>query len=173
MTGRRRARPGEKGFTLIEMMLSLALTAFIGLGVSVSIAQITRQTARNSDYTTASQQAMNALSWLGQDIQMAQTVNGTAGFPASDNLVMSWTWWDNTEYTVTYSLDNGVLRRAYDNGTSDTSTIIADGVSSDPDLTYCASDNNTYDIGITVGIGTGQSAVEVTRTRNVAARPHL
>ena len=137
----RRLRPGEKGFTLIEMVVSLALTAFIGLGVSVSIAQITRQTSKNSDYTSASQQAMNAVHWIGQDIQMAQTVTGTSGFPESDDLVMSWTWWDNTEYTITYSLVDGVLRRTYSNGTTSTNTVVASYVNDDPGLTFCTSDN--------------------------------
>ena len=166
-------RPGEKGFTLIEMVVSLALTAFIGLGVSVSIAQITRQTSKNSDYTSASQQAMNAVHWIGQDIQMAQTVTGTSGFPESDDLVMSWTWWDNTEYTITYSLVDGVLRRTYSNGTTSTNTVVASYVNDDPGLTFCTSDNNSYNISITVDIGAGQDAVQVTRSRDVAARPHL
>ncbi len=166
-------RPGEKGFTLIEMMLSLALTSLIGLGVSVSIAQITRQTAVNSNYTAASQQAMNAVSWIGEDIQMAQTVDGTAGFPDSDDLVLTWTWWNNTEFSSTYSLQDGVLRRTYNDGASSVTTVIADYVSEDPDLTYCTSDNNSYKISITIGIGSGQDAVQVTRARNVAARPHL
>src|SRR3972149_967956 len=99
-----RRRPGQRGFTLIEMILSLALTSFIGLGASFAIAQVTRDTQRNSDYTTASQQAMNAVYWIGQDIQMAQTVTGTGLFPDSGDLVLTWIWWDNTEYTITYSL---------------------------------------------------------------------
>jgi prepilin-type N-terminal cleavage/methylation domain-containing protein len=169
-----RCRPGEKGFTLIEMILSLALTAFIGLGTSVAIAQVTRQTAENSNYTTASQQAMNAIHWIGQDVQMAQTINGTAGFPVSDDLVLSWTWWDNTVYTITYSLNDGVLRRVYDDGAGGgTNTVIADSVNDDPDLTYCVSDNNSYNISVTIDIGAGQHAARVTRTRDVAARPHL
>lgn len=173
MTGSIRRRPGEKGFTLIELVVSLAITAFIGLGVSVAIAQITRQTAVNSDYTAANQQALSAVHWIGQDIQMAQTVNGTADFPASGDLVLSWTWWDNTVYTVTYSVQDGVLRRTYDNGTSNQATVIAQDVSEDPDLTYCTSDNNTYNVNITIDIGAGQDAVQVSRSREVAARPHL
>jgi len=139
----------------------------------VAIAQVTRETARNSDYTAASQQAMNAVHWIGQDIQMAQTVNGTAGFPDSDDLVMSWTWWDNTVYTVTYSLEDGALRRTYSDGSGSTTTLLAGDVSDDQELTYCTSDNNSYNISITIGIGTGRDAVQVTRTRDVAARPHL
>ena len=168
-----RLRPGEKGFTIIEMLISLAVTAFIGLGVSVAITQITTQTATNTNYTAASQEAMNAVHWIGQDIQMAQSVNGSTGFPETDDLTMSWTWWDNSEYTVTYSLQDGVLTRSYDNGTSSYNTVVARDVSSDPGLTYCTSDNYSYNISITIEIGTGQNAVQVSRTRDIAARPHL
>ena len=132
-----RRRPGEKGFTLIEMVVSLAVTAFIGLGVSVAIAQITTQTATNTNYTAASQEAASAVHWIGQDIQMAQSVSGSAGFPEVNGLVMSWTWWDNSDRTVTYSLQNGVLTRSYDDGYSTYNTVVARDVSNDPHLTYC------------------------------------
>jgi len=168
-----RRRPGQRGFTLIEMILSLALTSFIGLGASFAIAQVTRDTQRNSDYTTASQQAMNAVYWIGQDIQMAQTVTGTGLFPDSGDLVLTWIWWDNTEYTITYSLVDGVLRRTYDDGAVTRDTVVAQYVSDDPELTYCASDNNSYSVSVTIGLGTGQNAIQVTRFRDVAARPHL
>jgi prepilin-type N-terminal cleavage/methylation domain-containing protein len=168
-----RRHPGQRGFTLVEMILSLALTGFIGLGASVAIVQVTRQTAKNEDYTTASQQAMNAIHWIGEDIQMAQDVTGAGNFPDTGDLVLSWLWWDNTEYTITYSLSDGVLRRTYDDGTATHDTVIANYVSDDPGLTYCASDNNSFNISITIGLGSGQDAVQVTRTRDVAARPHL
>ena len=160
---------GERGFTLIEMIAGLALTGLIGLGVSVAILQVSQQTEYNTDYTTATEQAMSAVHWIGQDLQMAQTVSGTDGFPGSDNLVMSWKWWDNTEYTITYSLVDGVLRRTYDDGSDSHNTVVAQNVNDDPGLTYCASDNNTFDVSITIGLGTAQ----VTRSRGVAARPHL
>jgi len=168
-----RARPGQRGFTLIEMIVSLALTSLIGLGVSTAIAQVSSQTERNTDFTAATQQAMNAIHWIGEDLQMAQTVSGTDGFPASDNLVFSWTWWDNTVYTITYSLVDGVLTRSYDDGASNHTTLVAEYVNDDPELTYCTSDNETYGISVTIGIGTGPHAVMITRSRDVAARPHL
>ena len=164
---------GQRGFTLIEMIVSLALTSLIGLGTSVAIAQVTRETERNSDYATATEQATNAIHWIGQDIQMAQDVSGTEGFPASDNLVLSWTWWDNTEYTITYSLSDGVLQRTYTDGSTDHTTVVASYVNDDPELTYCSSENYTYGVSVTIDIGTGADAVQVTRTRDVAARPHL
>ena len=70
------------GFTLIEMIAALAITGLIGMGASIASAQVLNQTSRNNDTTAASRNAMNALHWISRDAFMAQSINGTAGFPA-------------------------------------------------------------------------------------------
>lgn len=166
-------RRGQAGFTLVEMTVALALTGFIALGVSIAITQMCDQTSRNSDFTTASRHAMNAVHWIGQDIQMAQTVNGTAGFPATSDLVLSWTWWDNSTCTVQYTVTDGVLRRVFSDGSSQTQTVIAEYVSNDLASTNCTSDNGTIVFTVTTSVGEGTNAVSVTRSREISSRPQL
>ena len=166
-------RRGQAGFTLVEMTVALALTGFIGLGVSIATAQVCTQTSRNSDYTTASRHAMNAVHWIGRDIQMAQTVNGSAGFPATSDLVLSWTGWDNSTYSVNYSVIDGTLRRVFSGGSSQTQTVIAEFVSADVASTNCTSDNGTIVFTVTTSVGEGANAVSVTRSREISSRPHL
>ena len=73
--------------------------------------QIATQGTRNSDYTTASRQAQNAIQWISRDAQMVQavTLNGATRFP----LNLSWVQWDNSDCQVSYTITNGELRRSY------------------------------------------------------------
>lgn len=161
------------GFTLIEMLAALAITGIIGMGVSVAIGQVINQTTRNNDYTTASRNAMNALHWMSRDALMAQTVNGTAGFPLTQNLSLKWQEWDNSVYTANYTLANGQLRRIYSDGVNVTTTLVAENINPDRDLTYCVSGNGTLTITITSSVGQGAKVVNVTEVREISCRPGL
>ena len=163
----------ETGFTLIEIMVSLVITGFIGLGAAMSSAQVLTQTSRNSDYTTASRNAMNAVYWIGRDAQMAQVISGSAGFPGTSDLILSWDDWENVSYNATYSLDDGKLTRTYTVGGLSKDIVVAEYINSTENMTYCTSDNGTLILKITSSVGEGSKVVDVTRIREVTARPQL
>jgi len=162
----------QRGFTLVEVAVSIALTGLIGLGAAVTIAQVSTTTARNTDYTTLSQQTMNAVHWVGQDIQMAQTITGADTFPSTP-LQLCWKWWDNHVYSVNYTLEDGSLVRTYSDGSSQVRTLVAEYIVSDNGSTNCVSANGTVTLTITAGTGEGTHEVNVTRVREICARPHL
>ncbi|MFA5309891.1 MAG: prepilin-type N-terminal cleavage/methylation domain-containing protein [Dehalococcoidales bacterium] len=161
------------GFTLVEVLVSIAITGFIAMGVSVSIAQVINQTHYNNNYTTASRNTMNALQWMSRDALMAQTISGTAGFPVTEVLSMKWKNWDNAEYTANYSLANGQLRRTYSDGVEVTTTLIAEHINPNAAKTNCVSDNGTVTITITSSIGANDKIIDVTKVREVSSRPEL
>jgi prepilin-type N-terminal cleavage/methylation domain-containing protein len=161
------------GFTLIETIAAIAITGIIALGASISIAQVLNQTTRNNDYTSASHNTLNALHWMSRDALMAQTVNGTAGFPLTQALSMKWSGWDNTMYTANYTLTNGQLRRIYSDGTSVTSMVIAENINPASGMTSCVSENGTITITITSSVGAGAKVIDVTRVREISSRPNL
>lgn len=164
---------GQAGFTLIELLVSLVITGIIGLGASVASFQVLDNTTRNNNYDTASRNVMNAMYWIGRDTVMAQTINGTTGFPATSNLSLKWKTWDNTECLVNYTLQDGQLRRIFSDGTQVTQTLIAQYINSDPVKTYCSTDNGTMTFVITSSVGEGNKIADVTRTREIASRPNL
>ena len=168
-----RFRRDQKGYTLVEMVLALALTGIIGLGVSMAITQVCTETSENSDYTTASRHAMNAIHWVGQDIQMAQTVTGVSGFPETSDLVLTWEWWDNSDYSVNYTVENGNLYRVFCEDGATVRTLIAEYVVADSASTNCTSYNGTLVFTVTTSIGQGANQVTVTRSREISARPQL
>ena len=163
----------EAGFTLIEVMVSIVITGFIGLGATMGSAQVLNETTRNNDYTTASRNAMNAVYWISRDAQMAQVISGSVGFPQTSALSLSWTDWNDSSYNATYSLANGRLTRSYNVDGQVTSTLIAEFINSSANMTGCVSVNGTLTLTITSSVGEGSKIVDVTRVREMTARPQL
>jgi prepilin-type N-terminal cleavage/methylation domain-containing protein len=164
----------QRGFTILEMLVSVALTALISLGASMASIQVLNQTARNTDYTTASRQAMNAIHWISQDAQMAQVTLGADTFPDTGDLVFTWTTWENEVDTVVYSVSGGELRRQYSvSGGEPVETVIAGYINPDPDLTGCVLDDGVLSLKVTASVGEGDTVVDVTRTRDIISRPNL
>jgi prepilin-type N-terminal cleavage/methylation domain-containing protein len=163
----------QAGFTLIELMAAVVITGFIGLGATVASGQVLNGTSRNNDYTTASRNAMNAIHWISRDTMMAQSINGTDGFPRYENLSLKWIEWDNSVHSANYSLENGILQRIYSDGNQVTSTVIAEHINPDEDMTNCVSFNGTLTLTITSSVGEGDKVVDVTRVRKITARPGL
>jgi prepilin-type N-terminal cleavage/methylation domain-containing protein len=163
----------QSGFTLIEMMAAMVITGFIGLGASMASGQVLNETARNSDYTTASRNAMNAIHWISRDVMMAQSMDGVEGFPQNENLSLGWVEWDNTVHSANYSLENGILRRIYSDGSQVRNIIIAEYINPDAELTNCVSDNGVLTLKITSSVGEGSKVVNITRVSQITARPSL
>ena len=163
----------QSGFTLIEMVVTLAITGFIAIGVAVANAQVLNQTSENNDYTTASRQAMNAVYWISRDAQMAQVISGVSGFPQTANLSMAWIDWSNSSHNATYSLNNGQLQRTYTVDGGNTETLIAEYINSSDNKTYCTSENGTLTLTVTSSVGEGSKIIDVTRVRGMTARPKL
>jgi prepilin-type N-terminal cleavage/methylation domain-containing protein len=163
----------QRGFTILEMLVTLALVGFISLGASMASAQVLNETTRNTDYATASRQAMNAIYWISRDAQMAQVVLGDDVFPEAGDLVFTWTTWENQREQVTYSLAGGELRRWYSNDGEPVETVVAEYIDPDPNLTNCVSDGGVLSLMITASVGEGSRAVSVTRTHDITSRPNL
>ncbi len=164
----------QGGFTILEMLVAVALTALISLGASMASVQVLNETARNTDYTTASRQAMNAIHWISQDAQMAQITLGADVFPDAGNLTFTWTTWENEVDRVVYSVSGGELKRQFFVGDGEpVETVIAQYISDDPGLTSCVSDNGVLSLKVTASVGEGDKVVNVTRTRDTISRPNL
>ena len=162
----------QTGFTLIEVMVSLAITGIIALGASMASGQVLTQTSRNNDFTTVNRNALNALYWISRDGQMAQTYDGEAAFPDAD-LTLGWVEWDHTINTAVYSLDDGKLTRHYSSGDDVSEMLVAEYISPDRDFTNCVSNNGVLTVTVTSSLGEGAKSINVTRVRDIVSRPKL
>ncbi len=102
-------KSGERGFTLVELVVAVALIGLVSAAASSAIFQIFRGNDRNNDQITAVRQAENAGYWISRDAQMAETIS-TENLTSPDFLVLRWSEWaDNGTaiyHSATYSFDN-------------------------------------------------------------------
>ena len=113
-------KKGERGFTLIEMIIACALIAIIGAGAGMTISQINRNNALNNDYLNTVSQVDMAGDWISRDAQSAEFIS-TEGEDYFINL--SWEKREfegatSVQYVVTYYFEvdetgSGRLMRQY------------------------------------------------------------
>lgn len=102
-TPRNPRRRVQRGFTLVEVMISATLSAFVLAGVLSSFLMLGRSGALLVNYTTMDTQARRALEDFAQDVRMATNVTWNSStsitLTVSDN-------YTSTSNKVTYAWDN-------------------------------------------------------------------
>ncbi len=127
-------KPGEKGYTYLEMVLAVAIMALAAVAASTVIFQVLKGTEHTNNHMTVVRQVQNAGQWISRDTQMAQSVI-TDNLTSPDFLVLNWTEWESVDdeiyHSVTYFFDDltggiGKLKRSHwsSNGTNE-QTLIA------------------------------------------------
>lgn len=183
----------QKGFTLIELMIAIAITALITGGAASAIFQVFNVNTLNSDHMKAIRQVQNAGFWISQDSQMAQIVvtddDGTTA--ETEILILTWTGWeydigddkgiDYVEVRYYYDATNFEILRneaitttTYDSngqlvGTNNSSSLIrvAQFITSADAILPGPSDNKIeVTIAATVGDATEQRIYEVSPRPN-------
>lgn len=125
---------GEKGYTLIELLIAITISAVAAGAAGAAIFQILRVAERNNDHITVVRQVENAGYWISRDAQMALSVNTTNSLASPYFLSLGWTEWDDDGdpiyYSANYSFVSltdgiGTLRRTYDSsdGTNEQTMI--------------------------------------------------
>lgn len=121
----------QRGFTLIELIIVIALSGVITGAITMAIFQVISISARSDNHMIAVKQVQNAGYWVSLDAQMAQSIelSGTSTF------VLTLTWInldDDDKHEVVYSLEDKKLQREYyinpdpDNPIPNATTIVAE-----------------------------------------------
>lgn len=159
-------RTGQKGFTLTELLVGIALTSLLIGGVAMAVPQMNSAVKRGNNHTYVATQLQNAAHWLQVDSKMAQEVTpdgGESGFP----LVLSWVDWDNAEHEVTYYLSGREFYRSYSvDGGSPKVKSLAQSISSGT----CTYENGMLSVSLTSEEGSGREKASQVRTITVKPR---
>jgi len=156
----------QKGFTLIELALAMAIGGIIAGAITMTIFQIVDSSGRTSNHMTAIRQAQSAGYWVTKDAQMAQVIStedDEDGLP----LELSWTEWGGAEHEVTYELQGTDFVRQH-NGEED--VIIARFVES-VEISPRPYPGGELTFTVNVQVGDGAAMQIETRTYEVIPRP--
>jgi prepilin-type N-terminal cleavage/methylation domain-containing protein len=157
----KKLKKSERGFTLVELLIAIAITGIIAGAITGAIFQVFSINTRTTNRMAAISQLQNAGFWVSPDVQMAQNV--TPGGCADCLLTLTWTNWVGDEHEVIYTLaGTGELRKLQRshsvNGGDPTVTRVAEYIN--PAGTSCvwAGGELTFTVTATVG---GESETRV------------
>ena len=114
-------RRSEKGYTLIELIVAVAIIVLVSGAATVTIFQVLKGTEANNSHMNAVRQVQNAGYWIIRDAGMAQSID-TENLTSPDFLVFNWTEWDDENeeiyHSATYSFEDltdgiGKLKRSH------------------------------------------------------------
>jgi prepilin-type N-terminal cleavage/methylation domain-containing protein len=163
----------QDGFTLIELVMALTISAVISGTITATIFQVITGSGRTNNHMVAIRNAQEAGFEISRDAQQARRVEPAA--EAVDNpdgtrfpLVLTWTDWEGVLNTVTYKIEDTELQRKYNDGGWG---CIAQYVNPDPTMTYCDFTDGKLTFQVTVTVGSGSEEQNETRVYEVVPRP--
>ena len=179
----------QRGFTLVELLVAIALVGIITVGITMTISQILTINVGASNHMIAVRQVQQAYRAVRNDALQAQSVNVTeeadSGFP----LTLAWEDWDGGDNVVEYTLQDmpssaglKMLERSHSiNGTAQTTApaivaqYIDDSIDSEPPeaKTKCTWDGTAMVLTfkVTATVGSGPQGASETRTYEIEPRP--
>ena len=153
----------QKGLTLLELVIAIALVGAITSGITMTIFQVFDTSSRTSNHMIAIRQVQNAGKHVSEHLLQAQgwDLGGSSGFP----LALNWTDWDDMQHGILYTLEDmpygefKILRRRHDINSSPDSTInVAEYI--DPAQTSCVQAGGVFTFTVTANVS-GQSETRV------------
>ena len=106
-----------RGFTLLEIAITLGITGLISGGVATAIPQVLDVNAQTSNQVLAIGQLQNAGYWVSHDVQMAQIIDTDDDLdsPETEVLTLSWVGWQRSDQQDNQYIDTYVIKYTYDN----------------------------------------------------------
>ena len=111
------SQDGQKGVTLLELMVSMAITVMVAGGAVGLIFHEFRGTATAKTQVTAAHEIGYAARRISQDAMMAESTDLAEEAQPTDQLTLTWTErydFANIPHYSSYSLCGNELRRDYD-----------------------------------------------------------
>ena len=108
----KKLKKGEKGLTLLELIIGIAITSLIIGGITLSVDQIFTGSTRSSNHMVAVRQVQEAGYWVSLYAYTSQntTITGVSGFP----VILQWVNFDPSgRHKIVFSVNSSGLRGSY------------------------------------------------------------
>jgi len=124
---------GEKGFTLLELAVGVAIMGVIAMPLAMFTMTLLTNPERSNDNNIVLQQVQLAGTWISRDVQMSRSVNATDSNGFLLTLQIPVDSDENNDRSIKYLLDGSKLKRlVYDSSENLTSeTLIGDYIDTD------------------------------------------
>ena len=158
---------GQRGFTLIEMLMAIGAGAILMAAASYAILQVANTNTRNTLYMTAVRNAQSAGYWVSIDTEKANSVNADNNSATTDVLQLAWLDTDNlTEtHSSNFTLEGSTLYRTIDGA----GTMVAEHISN-ASATYDATAQQMAFV-VTSEVSSRNITAKETRTYEISPRP--
>ncbi len=121
-------KAGEKGFTLVELLVTISILAVVVAAASMAVITLMRLSPQSKDWNVALRQVQNAGYWISRDVQMSKG-NITVGTGNPTFLTLTLPQTTTTSKTIAYKFENmsGNLKRLIrDDQTANQQIMIAE-----------------------------------------------
>jgi len=97
---------GENGYSFIEVLIAVSVSALLAIGAGMTTAQIFRSSRLNNDWNVMLRQAQSVGQWVSQDALMVSTINigDDPGTSDIEFISMFWKDWESGDTYDTYYL---------------------------------------------------------------------
>ena len=139
---------GEKGYTLVELMIALAITGLITAVLGLAVQQIFTVPERNNTKIAAMHAVQNAGHWVGLDGQTATGATGGSSLTLTlaDNSTLSYILFGDELHRVYGSSNRTIARDISSANFSVSGNMITMNIESSPASRWNVSENGTYQI---------------------------
>jgi len=164
------SRKSRFGFTLIEVLVSITITAILSTGIGTAIFQLYNVNNVDNARVEAVKQVENTIHWINRDTQMAQKVEVN---DASYWIRLTWVTWEDSQKTqVVYTIEStSLIRKYYENDVLTSTMTLARNLNTSGSNTSCSYDSATDKLTLKITAEGSSGSKEAVETREIEIYP--
>ena len=141
---------GERGYTLVELMIAIAITGFLTTTLGLVVQQTTTVPERGDDQVNALHAIQNAAHWVSLDGQTAKSASGGSGLALTlpDDSSVSYILYGDELHRVFGSSNRTIARGIASASFSVEGRLITMNITAAPDSRWDMSESGIYQINM-------------------------